>query len=289
MANARYSLRLPPLRKKSRDLLWKYSSYAELIKVLGHGDGMAECIEVAVRDFTHAAHASGDPQAFLKSNAQQHGVVEYEFAVDNIPIRAAHLYIVGAYQQLESFLYGFAEETAQVLHTQHRHRKEGECPLDWVLAILPGGLQTNIERVWQERYLLLEYYRHVRNAFVHPRIDRRIVARSYADVAIFREPVRKDFGLDAPNRTESLKLDDFLLFTRLIKYLGTDLCRIAIPAGTQVKHHALGLLRDGDMALRRLPFRLKAIRQETARKTGFEIERAHPKSRDPIARIGSVG
>jgi hypothetical protein len=70
----------------------------------------------------------------------------------------------------------------------------------------------------------------MRNAFVHGPIPKAKLTEQFATVEPYRELVASEFKLDAPNSFEKLKLDDYMLFTRPIKYIATDICRIGEPS-----------------------------------------------------------
>lgn len=146
---------------------WRFDAYRDLLQRLGHGDGMAEVIEVARRDFVDAAQATKDPRTYLAARARAQGIVVHEIDIANLPTRAAVLFIVGAYQQLEGFLKELVDEVDEVTGRKSRDRRDKEAPLDWALDVLPGGGARNVRRIWRERYDTLEYYRVVRNAFTH--------------------------------------------------------------------------------------------------------------------------
>ncbi|TGX49081.1 hypothetical protein E5A73_19740 [Sphingomonas gei] len=230
--------RLPAVVRSSPRMEWRFEAYRQLLQRLGHGDGMAEVMEVANRDFTDAAKASGDPSVYLATRAKAQGIVVYELDMQNLPSRAATLYIVGAYQQLDGFLQDLVAEVDSVCGRQSRGRNSKEGSTDWALDVLPGGRLKNIRRIWQERYLVLEYYRGVRNAFMHPSKSAASLETAYRKAVENRPLFEVDFGLEAPNPADSLTLDDFLLFTRMIKYAATDLCRIATPSNADVAAHA---------------------------------------------------
>ena len=84
--------------------------------------------------------------------------------------------------------------------------------------------------IGEERYDLFEYYRLMRNAFVHGPISKAKLAEHFAAVEPHRGLVASQYGLDAPNAFEKVKLDDYMLFTRLIKYIATDVCPIGEPS-----------------------------------------------------------
>jgi len=232
-------------------MAWKFQAYRDLLRELGHGDGMAEVIEVATREFLAAAQRSGNPRDYLIVRSRAQGVVVDELDMDNLPVRAATLYIVGAFQQLEGFLTDLIDESDEVRGRQSRSRNKGESSLDWALDMLPGGRARNIRRIGSERYALLEYYRGIRNAFMHPNKKAASLEGPFKRADEYRELFFADFKLAAPNEPGKLKLDDFLLYTRVIKYLATDLCRIAEPTHDDIVSYALREF-SGDLRMSRL-------------------------------------
>ena len=115
------------------------------------------------------------------------------------------------------------------------------------LRTLPGGTRANRQRMGEELLELLDYYRLVRNAFAHEG-DAQKLARAFDEVKTYRALVTKDYGLSAPNPVGELTHDDYLLATRLTKYLATDICRIAGPTGADELIAMIGGGKlDGDL------------------------------------------
>jgi hypothetical protein len=238
------SHRLPPVGPKFRTEGWRYQSYHQLLKKLGHSDGMAEVIEVAIRDFIEQASAHGDARDYLLQRAQHQGIIVHELDAGNIPIRAANFYVVVAYQHLESFINDFLTEASLALGEDFDDRGSKESVLNWALRVLPGGIARNKQKIWRERYLLLDYYRRVRNFFVHDHNLKEAMHRAFRTVERLRPLILEDYQLNAPNEPSLLTMDDFLLFTRLIKYLATDFRRICQPNRDQILKHAVSLYRN---------------------------------------------
>jgi hypothetical protein len=228
--------RLPDVPRSGKRMDWRFRAYDELHQRLGHGDGMAEVIEVARRDFVDAATASGDARGYLSARARAQGIVVEELDVANLPARAAVLYIVGAYQQLDGFLKDLVAEADAAFERTSRGRTDKEAPIDWALDVLPGGRARNARRIGEERHAALEYYRTVRNAFTH-KVKQATVEAALRRAEEFSPVFNADLKLNAPNAPDALTLDDFLLFTRMIKYVATDLCRIARPDRAVVRAH----------------------------------------------------
>ena len=114
--------RLPGVGRGGKCLNWKFKSFEGLLKTLGHADGMAEAVEVACRDFIDAALASGEPATYLHARAVHQGIVVRELDVASIPTQSAMLFILGAYQQFEGYLYNMVEEYASVSGVAQRAR-----------------------------------------------------------------------------------------------------------------------------------------------------------------------
>lgn len=233
-----HASRLPAVKDGVKRLGWRFPSYETMLKTLGHADGMAEVMAIAIEDFIEEATQSGDPVKFLKERVHKFKIYVNEFDTVKIPIRAANLFVAGAYEQFEGYLYDVIEDYEELMGTEVRKRKDKEPPLDYVLDVLPGGLSKNKLRIWHERYLMLEYFRHVRNLFAHPRHGDKAVLRARNALLTIEPFLREQYRTAPPNSPESLTVNDFLLFTRLIKYLATDLCRIMEPQDDMLVEHA---------------------------------------------------
>jgi len=191
-------------------------------------DGLAAALAIATRQFIDAAIASGDPQSYALDLATAYGVATRFVDFDGLTPHLCQLLIVGTYQQAEAFLDNFRAEQRAMGRTW-RPRVDGETLLHHALDCLPGGFLVNLTRVGKERWELHDYYRRVRNGFVHSSIDRGSLDDHYDRVAAHRALVRKEYGLIPPNRFGQLTFHDHLLFTRVTKYLATDLCRLGPP------------------------------------------------------------
>jgi hypothetical protein len=51
----------------------------------------------------------------------------------------------------------------------------------------------------------------------------------YNKVVGYNTLVRDEYSLDAPRRFDSATFEDHLLYTRIVKYVATDLCRLSPP------------------------------------------------------------
>jgi hypothetical protein len=248
--------RLPPITDPRRQLPFRFQSYGELIADLGRTDALACSLILSVKYFTDAAELyAKDAEEKRSAEARAAGEVEKKFTDDEkvramwafgnreadrfdintqnpaFPVlgtHAAQLLLVGVYQQAEVFLNAVRDELKDM---GYRWPQRGNhVPLlEYTLQHLPGALNDNKIKIGTERYDLFEYYRLIRNAFVHGPIDRKKLAAYYESVKEYRTIVASEYDLDAPNPFEYISFEDYHLFTRLAKYIATDICRIGEP------------------------------------------------------------
>lgn len=75
----------------------------------------------------------------------------------------------------KAFLNGIRDELRSM--GQNWPQRDSHTPLlDYTLQNLPGGLGGNKIKLGGERYHLFDYYRLMRNAFIHPATDRKKLA-----------------------------------------------------------------------------------------------------------------
>ena len=228
-----------------------------MIAHLGRIDALGLSLIMSVRHFTSAAEAHAkvleenaedearqagqDERPFSEaqklramweysnSQARYFKINTYNTEFESLGAHTVQLLLVGVYQQMEAFLNGLRKELE--LMGQEWPPRGNNTPLrDYTMHHLPGGLSDNKIKIGEERYKLFDYYRLLRNAFVHTTIARTRLGTCFDRVSDLRKVVKLEYDLNAPNRFEVLPYDDYLLFTRLVKYIAVDLCRIAEPS-----------------------------------------------------------
>jgi hypothetical protein len=222
-------IRLPPTTRPTQDIAFVFPSYRALRQQLGAIDSLAAAIIVATRDLTVEAKSSGDEQKHLVERATVHKVSTRHVDFQGLESRTVQLLLVGVFQQVEAFLDEIRMEQA-MFGRSIPGKNDGETVMAHALRTLPGGTLANLQKIGKERVDLLDYYRLTRNAFAHEG-DEQKLARAFDDVRVHLALVTKDYRLKAPNPVGELTHDDYLLATRLTKYLATDICRIAGPTG----------------------------------------------------------
>lgn len=237
---------IPRFVNPRQELPFIYKSYFRLADDLGRMDALGSAIALSTRYFEAAAAAAPDMQQFAIGEARRFNIPTRWVSFNDLPPHTAQLLLVGVYQQAEGFLVDIKKEI-RLLGRQWRDFIDGESRLRYTLDCLKHvTLNQTIRDVGEERYHLFEYYRILRNRFVHLHIERAKLTREYQRVAGYRADVLAEFGLNAPNPFEQLTYDDFLLFTRLTKYFASDICYLATPTDAELLSLLIALEGEED-------------------------------------------
>lgn len=230
---AKISERLPRTVRPRLDIPFIYKSYSALTRELGAIDGLASAIILATRALRAA---SGDSiverRSFVEAEAVRYGVNTRWVDFDRLEPNSSQLLLVGVVQQSEAFVDGLrAERTA--MGRPWPSKEDGVSKMHYLMSSLGEGFSSNLKRVGEERYHLFDYYRRLRNAFVHGAAERAELEKLYDKVRDFRSLVADEYGLSAPNHYDALGYDDYMLATRVMKYLATDFCRLSEPQSAE--------------------------------------------------------
>ena len=244
-------LPLPEYRPKSFHSLWK---------LLGESDAGLEWLEVAVRELLrrHRDNGAADTQAL----AHFHAVRVNDLNAEAVRDHWSRLQVITVAQYVELFLDRFHAEI--IRDTRVRQSKEDlvtyTLDIYKVKKATVGELQCNI----------LDYYRKIRNHFVHdPSAEdpKMLVRQAEALRSLIAKGGTSYGSLSAPNAPASVSFDDFILFSRALKDFSKGLCSAVSPTQEELRlkitadARAMMTMRRPNTPERRTKFLANYIRQ----------------------------
>jgi hypothetical protein len=210
-----------------------FPCYRILKKGLGEFDSIIECNELAVRKFIKEAQDSDSVNKYVEHESKKYSVRVDIVDINQMSVRTAQLYILSVYQQAEVFLRTFQREHPG--SSLWKARKDGESRLHWILDCLNNNsFITNCNEIGRHRFELFEYYRLVRNHFIHDPVNLRDVDAKFNELREFKDQILAEYKLAAPNSYREQSFDDFMLFSRVVKHIAIELCRIGKPQDQEI-------------------------------------------------------
>lgn len=198
---------------KKSEMGFRFKAYCILKKNLGEIDAIVECLELASLNFLEYITKDSDNKKDIEKNIQtlskKHNIKVDYVEPKTFENRVMLLHIVSVYEQLECYYDNIIVQHPLIQNKVGR--KDGETLIDFILKKTSSNkLKDSIE------YKTLEYYRLIRNQFVHVADhDNRLVSLKKEILTL--KDVSEYLNLSAPNDYKELKFDDFILFTRCIK------------------------------------------------------------------------
>jgi hypothetical protein len=214
-----------------------YTCYRTLKRTVGAFDGLVEMTELALREIEQQSAASGDASAFIKTLSGRHGIAVNHKQFPGVRWFHAANAIAITHNSFEIFLDEFCLESISLLKLSAWNfgdRKESR--LEKLLRQMPCGYQTAVKAVSAKNKELAEYYRLVRNHFVHAHgDDDSKVKRQYRSLTEYIGELRERYNVKtAPSLYDHLHFEDVIMFTRLVKDIASALCVTAAPTDEQV-------------------------------------------------------
>jgi hypothetical protein len=211
-----------------RFIPFSIESYRNLKLYLGEMDQLAATIVISLRTTERHLDALKDTAKFLRESAREIGCsVSLVQGLSKSKAKPVHLLLVGAHQHAEWFFSEYSREQ-KAMGRSGGVKQSKESPLQHVVREMKSKIPLNEmpKSEWQE---ILEFYRLIRNAFVHKNISRERIDQACENALKLRQYVKREFRLDAPNSFDMMNFDDYLLFTRSIKYVANSLAANASP------------------------------------------------------------
>ncbi|MDC7767282.1 hypothetical protein POL82_27865 [Priestia aryabhattai] len=207
---------------------FKLQAYRNLTQRLGYYDSITELNELAIREVIKNAEEYGSPQDYIENLSKKHGIyVNLPRFTEKLGNTMAQSYIITVYQSAELFLQEYKDE--------HREQISGK---HWSYSDQLGSklsqaiIHTNEEFDYENNlsYKLFEYYRFIRNNITHPSGSKKNLDTLHKEIMTYEDEIKEKFGGTVPNKIEDICFDDFILFTKVLKEIGSLLCSLAEPS-----------------------------------------------------------
>lgn len=192
-------------------------SYKQLKFSLGEHDAVVqfqECARLALMtEYDIAKQETGlSFPDFITKEATKYGIHLHNLTIKAYPNIVFQNYLVMPNSLLEEFVDDFVNDYNVLFNSNIQlPNVKGKCKLEKLIDLLIGNGIVN--SVQQKELDLYNYYRLIRNSFIH-----QLPFKSLSSVSVDISYFQMEFPqLKAPNEPDLLKFDDFILFTALVK------------------------------------------------------------------------
>ncbi len=205
---------------------FRYKCYQTLNNTFGRVDSIVECIELAIRDLLDKADKSDNFDSYIQEIASKNKIKVNTVSAESLKVRASQLHLLNVYQQFEGYLIELKKE----LPFEVKLDNGEDSLLKRMLAAL-----NHQDTISHQEIEILEYYRNIRNTFMHPTIESTKYDKACERL---REKLEvQTTGLEkynAPNKYKEIMFDDFILFTKVAKDVAEKMCTVARPSNEQI-------------------------------------------------------
>ena len=205
----------------------KYKSYKNLKKYLGLLDGLIELNELAISKFKIDAEKSGNIESFIKTECKKRGfLVNYKKWPDFYH-KIYQVLIVSVHSSFERFVKESKGDLKSLFNNIDFEKIDNKNKKENNLKKLVGyfsnsdKIKVKIDKRKEDLFL---YYLKVRNYIVHDvgKKNTRDIMEDFFAKSILpsKEYFTETYNSEtAPNKLEKINIDDYLLFSKLIKDL----------------------------------------------------------------------
>ena len=211
-------------------------SITELRKVIGIQDSCIQTSQVSLLHLEDEANKSDDVDGFINGLFDKFkiskGTKDFELYKRN----QYRIYILQTYNVIESSLKSLIAD-----YRLYNNRTDGWKvksddkaldPLNQLIENLDPVRKSSIKKY--PEYFLVNYYRLIRNSVVHLQNDEAEHTKTSKyyneNVGIHLRYFVESYSLEAPNSPAEISFDDFMLYTREIKYFGNLLNDECFPS-----------------------------------------------------------
>jgi len=202
---------------------------AKLKNDLGRYDAIVEFTEIAIRDFIKSSEETKSFDQYLKQKSTEHQIRVDSIDKGIFKTRIALGYIISVFQSFELFLREFKEEYCELYDVKWNLPDSKENLLRKIISKV-SSLSKAKNVIGESNIELFDYYRKIRNKYVHDYIDKEKIDKAYKKIKKQEAELKIIYpNLNAPNDFENISFDDFILFTRAVKEIANGLCSLIEP------------------------------------------------------------
>jgi len=202
---------------------------------IGLQDSCIQTNQAAILFLEEQAKKSLDQEEFIKSLCAKFKI--------SLGTRDLEYFKTIQYKSYILQTYNFVEPFFKELNAAYRHYnnfegnwkiKDGDKSLDpfnQLIENLDTSLKNKIKSY--PEYYLLDYYRLIRNSIVHLQEDEdqhKKTSKYFSEYLVDKLfHFKENYEMNAPNEPDKIIFDDFMLYTRAIKYFSNILNDICFP------------------------------------------------------------
>ena len=183
---------------------------------------------------------------FIAKESAKYGIHLHNLTIKEYPNIIFQNYLVMPNSLLEEFIDDFINDYNVLFNSNIQlPYVKGKCKLEKLIDLL--NVRGIVNSVQQKELNLYNYYRLIRNSFVH-----QLPFKSLSSASVVVSYFQTEFPqLEAPNEPNLLKFDDFILFTALVKRIAfqitqsveSNVCWCSFLQGNKSKFPKLGKLK----------------------------------------------
>ncbi len=215
---------------------FKFKSYRNLKNNLGKFDAIVEYNELAVREFFACAEGYENPNEYISLLSERHHIRVNAVNLSAMPTRIAQFYILSVFQQAEEFLENFRREYKEFVQKEWAD-DEKDSLLEKILKNIGTVFLENRSAIGELKLEIFDYYRLVRNQFMHTEIKGERLNTYFGKLRNYSEHINAEYKVNqAPNKYNEMSFEDFILFSRVTKDIAFELCQLGRPSDEELVH-----------------------------------------------------
>lgn len=219
-------------------LAFTYKCLRDLYAYSGQIDALLHLNELANRELISQAKQSSDVRTFIIELSRRHKISTDLSRFDGLLVEIAKNYTVTVDHSAERFLVEFRKEHQELFDKKWKEKQEGESWLDNTIINIFGSRNSAIQVLGEINLEIFDYYHGIRNYVVHPRSEesrKKKIDEKFNNLKKHQEEITKLHQSSlAPNAIETLKFEDFKLFSKVVKHIALELCKHENPSDEQI-------------------------------------------------------